>query len=294
MLTRGIRAMSLGYYRNFLEVPDTNENLSTCVIMESKQNKYSASIANSWPDSIMLDASMIPVEVSADAHIERREGTELISGTKIYDNPKIDSQSTIQNSKSCCSKVVVHFENTGKYALGKEIRAFIGEDFDDYRINLLLKGIFEKEFLVSSDSILEIADKRGMIAHEHGFAKCKVYPYGGFFEYGVHPQRIESCVFRGIHDGCSLSLRISPLSTLRSLGINPCEDQMSELEYQFVGVKNFSRSQQTNLYDELKNGACKIEITNKNTNEKSNYKSNAVLHVSKTNLITINFIIEES
>ncbi|MDR1982800.1 MAG: hypothetical protein LBQ08_03325 [Holosporaceae bacterium] len=292
-LTRGIRALSTGYYRDFLDVPDTDENLSTYIMMESKQDNCEVSVANAWPDSIMLNASMTSVEISSDIYMERRENAKLIAETKIYNNPKIDSQSNISNPASCCSKVVVNFENIGGYVLGKDVQNFVGKDFGDYRINLRSNCLFEKEFLVSSHSISEIVDQEGAVLHEHTFAKCKIYPYGGFFEYGMHPQLVESCIFRAVHDGNSLSLRISPLSALRSLGIDPCEDQREESGYQFVGVKNFSEPQKITLYDELKNGACAIEITNRNTKEKSIYRSNAILHVPKTNLITINFIGEE-
>jgi hypothetical protein len=80
--------------------------------------------------------------------------------------------------------------------------------------------------------------------------------------------------------------------TLKNLGIDPTEDRISEGGYKFVGIKEFSQSQQMNLHDELKDGACRLEVINRNTNEKCFYKSNAVFHVAKTNLITINFLKE--
>ncbi|MDR0631816.1 MAG: hypothetical protein LBF54_01030 [Holosporaceae bacterium] len=293
-ITRGIRALSTGYYHDFADVPDTDENLSTCVVFESKEDDCHGAVANSWPDSIALNASITRVAAASDATVERVENSKFLDRISLYGAPRIDLQSQVQNPKSCCSKIVVDFENTGKYSLENEIDTFIGKDFGDYQMNFSSDHLFEKEFLICSQSISEIADQSGTLKHENTFAKCKIYPYGGMFEYGMHPQLMESCVFRVVHDGKQLCLRISPLSAMRNLGIDPTKDQPSESGYQFVGVKNFSESQKTNLYDELKNGFCKIEVINKNTEETALYKSNAVLHQQKTNLITINFIKEES
>jgi hypothetical protein len=293
MLSRGMRALTNGYHRFFADVQDTDENLSTCIMLESKDGDYQVAEANSWPDSILLDASLTPLEISSGAILERIEGSKFRDKIAIYNAPRIDSQSNIQNSKSCCSKITVNFENTGKYLFENEVKVFIGKDFDDYQINFISEHLFKKEFLVCPDFISEIADSRG-IAHENTFTKCKIYPYGGVFEYGTHPKQMESCVFRAVHDGHALYLRILPLSVLRNLGIDPIADQRAESGYQFVGVKNFTTSQKINLYDELKDGSCKIMVTNKNTNEESVYKSNAVLYTPKTNLICINFIKEKS
>jgi hypothetical protein len=290
MLIRGIKSLSVGYRRDFADVPDTEENLSTCLEFESDDAGCIATTTDSWPDFVLLNASVEPVEISSDAVVERTEGGKFLDRVAIYRAPKIDSQSNVQNPKFCCSKIIVNFENVGKYSLENEVKTFIGKDFDDYRINLSSDVMFEKEFLVCSDLISENADQRGALAHEGALAKCRIYPYGGFCEYGAHPKQMESCVFRTIRDGGSLVLRILPLSSLRSAGIDPTADQRGEPGYRFVGVKDFSNSQKTNLYDELKSGACEIEIANKNTEEKATFKSFAVSHVSKTNLISISFI----
>ncbi|MDR2780978.1 MAG: hypothetical protein LBB21_00760 [Holosporaceae bacterium] len=289
-LTRGIRALSAGYYRDFSDVPDTDENLSTCIVLESNNDDCCASLANSWPDSIALDASMSPVEITSRAVLERIENRDLLGRIAIYDDPKFDVQSHIQNVKSCCSEIVINFENTGKYVLGNSTLAFFGKNFDDYQLDFQSDHLFKKEFVVCRGSIQEIANEKGFLQHENSFTECKIYPYGGLFGYGMHPKQMESCIFRTVMDGRSPGLRISPLSALRSLGIDPTEDQRQEVGYKFVGVKNFSESQKINLYDELKNGFCKIEVTNRNINEKSMYKSNGIFHMPKTNLITINFI----
>jgi hypothetical protein len=90
-----------------------------------------------------------------------------------------------------------------------------------------------------------------------------------------------------------LALRVSPASVLQNSGTDPSGDIRSESVYEFAGIKDFSESQKMNLYDELKNGFCRIELLNKNTAEKIIYKSNGVFHIPQTNLITINFIKDE-
>jgi hypothetical protein len=292
-ITRGIRAISAGYHRDFADIPDTDENISACVVVESHSDDSYATVANSWPDSIQLNACITPIPVTNDTTIARFENSRLLGRIALYNSPLVDSQSQIQNSKSCCSKIIVTFENTGKYLQENELNTFIGKDFGDYRI-LSTDCLFEKEFLVCSETISEIVDQRGLLKHENTFAKCIVYPYGGICEYGMHPQLMESCVFRAVFDGKQLYLRISPLSVMRNLGVDPILDQRIDFGYQFVGVKKFSASQKTNLYDELKSGACRISVINKNTSEESVYRSNAVLWAPKTNLILINFIKEES
>ncbi|MDR2724444.1 MAG: hypothetical protein LBB25_04600 [Holosporaceae bacterium] len=293
MLIRGIRALSAGYHRHFADIPDTEENLSTEILLESKDENCCITTADCWPDFVMLDASLTSLKIFSNAILERSEESRFRDEIALYNYPRIDSQSNIQNFKSCCSKIIVNFENTGKYLLENEINVFVGNNFGDYQINFLSNHIFEKEFLTCQNSISEIADQSGSIIHEDTFAKCKIYPYGGLFEYGMHPKQMESCVFRTVHDETSLYLRILPLSVLRSLDIDPTADQRMESGYQFVGIKDFSVSQKTNLYDEIKDGFCQIEIVNRNTNERSIYKSNAVLFMPKTNLISINFIKEQ-
>jgi hypothetical protein len=218
--------------------------------------------------------------------------------TSIYDDPKFDEQSLVKNSRMCCSKIVVHYENNGKYVLENNVQVFFGKNFEDYQLNFLGDDLWEKEFLFQRESILEIMSEDGLLCHEEGgtstFTQRKIYPYGGLFEYGMHPKQMESCIFYAVqNEKKSLALRVCPLSILRNAGVNPTENLKAEIGYKFVGIKKISNSQKLSLYGELKNGACRLEITNKNTNEKSNYKSSGVFHTPQTNLITINFIREE-
>jgi hypothetical protein len=277
-IARGIRFLSAGYRRDFAETPDTEENLSTCATFESDDEGCVAVAADSWPDFILLDASVEPAEISSDATIERFEGGKFIERIATYGSPKIDSQSSVQNLKSCCSGIKVNFENTGEYSFENETKSFVGTDFGDYRIELPSNCLFEKKFLVSSGTTVETA---GETPERRAF-----YPYGGVCENGDHPKRMESLFFRTVRVGNSLSLRISPLSALLAAGIDPAVERP---EYRFVGTRDFSESQRTNLYDELKNGACEAEVANKIAGEKAVFKSFAVFHAAKTNLISVGF-----
>jgi hypothetical protein len=297
-ILRGMRSLSETYDRNFPNVADTDENISSVVIFETEDESGSVKLANIWPDFIALDASMSPVTLTSAATVERIEVGRNFGKINIYNAPKIDTQSHVTNAASCCSKITINFENTGKYGLEGGTGNFCGKSFDDYEIALSADCIFEKIFLACADgaSLVEKYTKNSqnivLLEHAGELVKCKFYPYGGFFEYGAHPRQMESCVFRTVHDGKSVFLRISPITTLKNLGIDPTKDKVSEGGDKFIGVKEFSQSQQMNLYDDLKAGACRLEIINKNTDEKCFYKSNAVFHVAKTNLITINFLKE--
>ncbi|MDR3187457.1 MAG: hypothetical protein LBT63_03465 [Holosporaceae bacterium] len=296
-ILRGIRSLSETYDRDFPGVADTDENISSVVVFETEDEFSSIKLANSWPDFVALDASTSPMALAGAATVERIEIDRNLGKTSIYNAPKIDAQSHITNTASCCSKIAINFENTGRYGLEGDVRNFCGKSFDDYEIALPADCIFEKVFLTCGNgaSLLEKYKKNAqnvvLLEHAGELVKCRFYPYGGFFEYGAHPRQMESCVFRTVHDGKSVFLRISSISTLKNLGVNPTEDTVSE-GVKLVGVKEFSASQRMNLYDELKGGACRLEVINRNTDEKCFYKSNAVFHVAKTNLITINFLKE--
>jgi hypothetical protein len=297
-ITRGIRALSQEYYRNFVEVPDTEENLSASVVLESDNGDCCSTLANLWPDSITLNASMNPIPIDSQAILERRKNQNFEGRISIYDGPKFDEQSMVKNSKMCCAKIIVRFENSGKFTLENKAQTFFGKDLGDYQLNFPDDYLWEKAFLFQQESILEITNEEGLLHHEDAgsvtFTRRKIYPYGGLFEYGMHPKQMESCIFYAVKDEKkSCGLRVFPLGALRNAGVDPTKNLGAESGYKFIGINNFSDSQKINLYDELKNGSCCLEVTNKNMDEKSNYKSCGVFHTPQTNLITINFMREE-
>lgn len=297
-ITRGIRALSEVYDRDFGDVPDTEENISVGVMLETEDESGVVKLADLWPDFISLNAVMSPTAIVSGATVERLECGKNLGKINLYHGPKIDPQSHISNVSSCCSKITVDFENTGRYGLDGVVVNFCGKSFDDYEIKFPSKHLFEKTFLVCKDgaSLMEkyVLDSQNGVQLEEvgGMVRGRFYPYGGFFECGIHPQQMESCVFRTTQDGKSVQLRISPIRTLQNLGIDPTGDQLVENKHKFVGVKEFTPSQKTNLYDELKSGACKIEVLDRNTGETRVFGSHSVVHAARTNLITINFIKE--
>ncbi|MDR1334588.1 MAG: hypothetical protein LBJ71_05205, partial [Holosporaceae bacterium] len=165
-ITRGIRALSQEYYRNFTEVPDTEENLSASVIWESDDSDCRSTLANRWPDSIVLNAAMNPIPIDSQAILERRKNQNLEGGISIYTNPKFDEQSLVKNSKICCSKIIVRFESSGRYTLENNTQVFFGKDFGDYQLNFPDDHQWEKEFLFQRESILELMTDEDLLRHE--------------------------------------------------------------------------------------------------------------------------------
>ncbi|MDR2107815.1 MAG: hypothetical protein LBO73_04875 [Holosporaceae bacterium] len=283
-LIGNIRDLTAGYYRDFEDVPDTEENLATGVVMESGNKECRTIVANRWPDSIQLDASVVPERKFSRVFAERRERSRSVCRISIYDSPATDAGSEVKNIESCCSGVTVEFENTGRYILDGETRTFTGSDPGDCRIVSKMRPLFEKKFPVCTESVTEI-EQMSLIAPE----PYRFYPYGGLYEYGMHPRQAESCIFRTVRVGDSLSLAISPLSALRAAGIDVFSDRQTGGR-RLIGIKNFPAAGKIDLYEELKSGACRLEVLNKNTGEKAIYVGNAVFHTPKTNLIAVNFI----
>jgi hypothetical protein len=297
-IIRGIRSLYEAYDHDFGDIPDTDENISVGVVLESEDESGIVKLADLWPDFISLNAFMSPVAISSNATVERIECGKNLGKMSLYHGPKLAQQSHMNNVSGCCSKIIIDFEGIGMYGLENNVVNFYGKSFDDYEVRFSSEHLFEKTFLICENdvSLTEkyVLDPKSGIQLEYGggMVQSRFYPYGGFFEYGAHPQQMESCVFRTSQDGKSLQLRVSSIRTLQNLGIDPTGDQLIENKHKFVGVKEFSPSQKMSLYDELKSGACKIEVTNKNTGEKCVFGSHSVAHVAKTNLITINFTKE--
>lgn len=146
-------------------------------------------------------------------------------------------------------------------------------------------------FQTESASIIEKFTTDGHLESSGDFGRF--YAYGGFYEYGVHPKRIETCVCRTVQDGREMSLRISPISELQSAGIDVFQERIKCGSKEFIGIGSCSQPKKLSLYDELKNGACSITVKNLMTDESATYISNMVSHINGTNIITINFVKEE-
>ena len=270
MIIRGIRSLTKGYMRDLREISDTEENVSNCVMLESDGENVKAEIADDWPDTITLDASISATAISSRAAAECFEDGRSLGKISLYQNPKIDTNSAIQSVRLCCESLSIKFEGTGTFRIDNETHRFIGREFSHFKMESALENLFEKKFMTETANVVE----RCVTSETRKSGQYHFYAYGGFFKYGAHPKQIEPCVCRIVR-GRELSLRISPVSEL--LGI---------------GISDLPQSQKMSLYDELKNGACSINIKNALTAEQAKYVSNMVSHISGTNLITVNFTKE--
>lgn len=299
-LIRGMRSISYGYANDFIPVPETEENILSCVTLESDSEEAECEIkvANAWPEIISLNARMIPLKILSDATAERFENSRSLGKNQIYSSPIIYHNSSLKNPHSFCSKLIIKFENAGEYFIDHKKNSFLNKIFDDYDLKFETEGeiIFEKSFLISNEAVIERFTKKigqdTTIEGSSEKAPLRIYPYAGFYEYGVHPQEIESSVFQ-INSGDNTSaIKISKLNAFTKIGIDPAKNGVLEGGIKFLGVTNFSSSQKMNLYDELLSGACKISVINRNTKEICEYKSAGLTHAANTDLITINFIKE--
>jgi hypothetical protein len=125
-LIRGMRSLSYGYARDFIPVPETEENILSCVTLESDSEEVECSVkvANAWPDFISLNARMIPSKILSDAVAERFENGRSLGKNQIYLSPIIYHNSSLKNPNSFCSKVVIRFENSGEYFMNHKKIAF--------------------------------------------------------------------------------------------------------------------------------------------------------------------------
>ena len=304
-ISRGIKQISKfdenynTFNNDMLKKNNDKDEIVKYVVWEKKDDSDDEDdlikTVNEWPEMITLNASIEPENVkNIKTYISMIDENSKIANVFIYDNPKISPQSSVQ--KKCYSKIIIVYENTGKSSHRNE--TFTGTTFENFELELIDNIMFEKHFMLLEKNIQEIRkfdpQMNSYIIENGQKISCKIYPYGGFYEYGVHPKQIESCVFRLVNENPDLRIKISKLSDVEKTGIDPTKDSKVENGVQkFVGIKKFSDSQKINLYDEIKNGACSINIINTISDEKNIYKSCAITHIAHTNLITISFIKEK-
>ncbi|GHU12714.1 hypothetical protein FACS189449_06890 [Alphaproteobacteria bacterium] len=295
-LSKGIRSISKGYIRDFTEVHDTEENIKSSVTLEMGNDNCMVKLLDSWPDSVSLNASISCEKIESSAFVERIENSKSLGKNSIYKSPIIDGNSGIKNHNSFCSKVTIFFENSGEYITENERNIFFDRSFDDYVMDFEKKDniLFEKDFMTVGAPIIEkYVSALGEFLRDEGSsgkASLKIYPYGGFYEYGTHPKNIELCVFQTAADSKITSIIINQMTTLISHGINPFADQLLKSGTPFVGLKGIKEEQKTNLYDDIKNGLCTIALKDVTNGDSKSYKSSSLIHIQNTNLITINFI----
>ncbi|MDR3156049.1 MAG: hypothetical protein LBT90_03035 [Holosporaceae bacterium] len=309
-IVRGIRFLSDGYVRDFCDVPDTEENMETTVTLETHDDGSICPIklVEEWPASIILDASMHPIKIKQQAVLERFEDNGSLGKNSIYNNPRIDSCSTFKNSRLFCSKLVVLFEKAGEYFCNGRSQFFMGESFNEYSL-IFGNGtpvsatssknnntvLFEKKFQTTESSSIVEKYTRGtnkflQTEGVSGRAQYRFYAYGGHYEYGAHPQNIESCVFHSTSEGHASCIYLSKLSGLKKIGIDPDNKTNMLNDAKAIFMHTFTPSQKMTLYEEIKNNGCKMQLNNNYSAKSCTYGSNGLLHISNTNLMRINFI----
>jgi hypothetical protein len=300
-LIRGIRSISYGYTRDFASTPDSEENQALPLTLESADDCCHVKLANVWPHLILLNAAMAPAKITSSATVERIQDGRSFGKNAIYQSPLIYRLSSIKNPNSFCAGLILNFENFGEYNIDSQKNNFVGKIFEEYELKFAKADnvLFEKKFLTSTEGIIQerYVGKDSpflLIDGTRDRAPCKIYPYGGFYEYGAHPRQVESCVFQISSGDSTSAIKISSLTTLKGNGVDPTKNTVMGDGTIFVGIDNFTPSQTMNLYDELKGGCCKIQLMNRITKKVCAYRSNGCAHVANTNLISICFIKEIS
>ncbi|MDR1335108.1 MAG: hypothetical protein LBJ19_02445 [Holosporaceae bacterium] len=311
-IVRSIRFLSDGYLRNFGNVPDTEENIVTTVALEMPDDGGICPIKlnEEWPTSIILDASMHPAKIKQHTVLIRQEDNVSLGKNSIYENPHFDSCSTFKNNRLFCSKILILFEKTGEYFCDGQSQSFMDEFFGEYffvpsnTASVIADSsrnkkvvLFEKKFPTAESGDIIEKYTRGSGASKFlqmegisGRAPYHFYAYGGFYEYGTHPQNMESCVFHSTAEGRASCIYLSKLSGLKKLGIDPDSKVNMLNDARAIFMHTFTISQKMTLYEELKNGGCKIQLTNNCSGRSRTYGSSGLIHTPGTNLIRINFI----
>lgn len=284
MLIRSLRSLAKGYQRQndifFNNYEEGNPNL----ILET-EGVGKVQIENQEIKNVILNASITPIPLNLTPTLKLISKSQTLWEIRLNDQSKIDQQSVIQNIKSCCSAVKVNFENTGFLITEDEKKLFIGTSCDQYQLEIENNTLYIKNFLNVQKDIQEVISPEGIIRPNAIYASRILYPCGGFYEYGVHPKLIESCVFFA-PDFTKPFIKITPLSGIKQL--DPTKDTQLKSGKYFIGIKEFSKNQMQSLYDDIVHGECKITLR---CNDKTKiFESNSLIYQEKTNLIQINFI----
>ena len=198
--------------------------------------------------------------------------------------------------ENLCSRIDIVYEGNGEIFINGETEKFRGNSSQDYFLNFKDNILFRKEFLTEKiKNIIDSAVGKNEIdsaSVRNSISKTSVlplHPYGGYYKYGSHPKDIESCIFYSTFNARNTVLKAFTLEKIKSMGINPFQDQISRDQKRIIGIKNFTESQKLNLCDEIKSGKCIINVTNRNISEIRQYKSIDLEHIENTNIIKIKF-----
>lgn len=285
-IVRGIRYISGKYTRNSVPLPDTEEKIEPCIVIETQDDGIEEDIvSDNFPEAINLFAKIIPHKDFPNISAERIKNSASLGKYAVYE-PKCATQ-----AHPFCSKISLQFENLGEYMLDDSWHKFFKTTFMKYKLKFQHENnvIFEKEFPMHRENITENISTRNSSNTDEPRVYT-TYPYCGFYSYGVHPREIEAHVFQLTESDRHTSINTWALSAFKArFGFDATADKTSG-STQFIGAKNFSASQKVSLYDELCCGNCTITLSDSTKEE--TYKSNSLFQISGTDLIQINFIKE--
>lgn len=281
MIIRSLRNITSGYHRNI--APIVMSDNDEIIMSTSSAQCHIETSDDDWPDKIVLQASIHPISIDNSCKINRIDNGKRFCSA-IYQNPNISLQSQIKNQHICCQSIELKFEEVGQMVIDDNVVTFYGHDYNGYVIHLEDNTLYRKDFLTSQHNVLEIIVD-GDLQVDDKLAQRVIYPYGGICDPISHPKTMESCVFYAQLENEQLALKIVPLSAINS--VDPTVDTLLPSKKYFVGIKNFLPSQVRSLYDDVKCGSCRFQISH--NSEKIVFVSDAMMHIPNTNLVYINF-----
>lgn len=275
MIIRSFRKMAEQYTQEPYFIPSTISPFSGEIVLESGHADSIICTSEQWPTSFGLHVALVPVLIN-------KPDCTL---TRIYpDNQQ--KYVTVYGEQSYCSQVNLHYENSGFYIDDNGEKCdFFGMQFGGYKLKLENENIFTKEFATLDGNIVEKVSDRGIIMSDSRIASCCLHPYGGFFEYGCHPRQIEPYIFHVQSTQNNLTVKLHRLAAIKDFC--PTEDTVQADGRIICGVKTISSNQCLSLYDEISAGNCTITLLH--NDDSKLYNSNAISHISGTNLAIINF-----
>ena len=279
MIIRSLRSIANRYTRNNSMINTCFEEKSPHILFETT-GRGQVAISDDFPKCIVLNASFVASPIKSKVNCVRKFYDKTLCNIDLY-------TSQIQTENFGCASVNVIFENSG-YAINNDNEkiSFFDKKFDEYQLSISDNILYKKVFLTTQKDIIENTNEEGIILKNKETASRIIYPYGGMYQYGLHPKRIEATVCFITENN---TVKIIPLSSIQ--GINPLKNTKTKSGKWFIGVGPSSSDYADSLYDDIMKGACKC-ILKHNESEKV-FISNALNWYEKTNLVQIKFIQQQ-
>ena len=273
MIIRSLRNIAEKYHNNNNMLSIISADETPHMTFETNGNGV-VKISDDFPKRMVLNAKIMPVQNFSKAKLERKINGKAISYCDLYSHYE----------NKYCSSVEVVFENGGHaISFDNEKISFSDKNFEDYQIVINDNILLKKDFLTTQKDILENINNDGIILQNNQLASRVIYPYGGVYQYGLHPKVIEQAICFWSENN---ELRTIALSAVQ--GVNPAKNTLMKSGKWFIGVQDFAKNYRTSLYDDILNGGCKFTLK-LNDSEKV-FVSNSLNWFEKTNLLQVGFV----